>query len=901
MAFLRRLIAGLTALFRRHQLDQELDEELRAYLEESSDEKMRAGMPREDALRLARVQIGSLAAVKDHTRDVGWESRLESLWRDVRYAARRLRRSPAFAVVAVLTLALGIGANTAIFSAVDAIMLRRLPVDRPQELIALRTVYPNGVEPVFSYAAYRTFAADAADLVEAMAASTVRRAAVAIDGPPEPVDHQWVSGNYFSVLGVPAALGRTLLDSDDRRPSPEAVAVLSDACWRRRFGGDPAVVGRRVRLGGTAFTIVGVAPPGFSGESLGEAVDLWMPLTAQPGAPSWVWNGHSTTWLRILARRRPGVTLSQARTGLEQVYARIQNEVASGTDSPEFRAAVLGSRLSVSEASRGASRLRDNLSTPLLILMAIVGLVLLVACANVANLMLARAAASRREIAVSLALGAGRVRLLRQAITEAMLLAAFGGAGGLLLGAWARSVLESMISGALPISLDLALDMRVFAFAALVTCATAFVSGWLPALRATRIDPLGALRSGAGAPGRSSRAPLGRMLVVAQIVVSLVLLVAAGLFVRSLLELHRIETGFDPERVLLFRMTSPADDQPVSPEVRRELYRQFLARARSLTGVEGASASFSGVLARETWGNTIAVEGYAPPPGVTPRTLANAVTPGYFEVLRIAVLRGRGLSDRDHEAAPAVAVVNETFARHFFGEGEAVGRRVAFCSDAACASRKETMQIVGVVEDAKYTDLREDRRPMLYVPFTQIAQNLRELQVRTAGPPGALAATLYRELAAVDRRLAVVAMVEADDQVAASIVAERLVARLSATFGLLALALSGVGLYGLLAYVTTQRTGELGIRMALGADSREVRALVLRDTLRLLGLGLLIGIPAAVASARLVASQLYEVTPDDPAAWVLGVATLSIAALVAGYLPARRAARLDPSAALRAE
>jgi predicted permease len=902
MARLRRLIGGITALFRGRRADQELDEELRTYLETSIDEKLRAGMARGEAIRAARVEIGSLEAVKDYTRDVGWETRLESVWRDVRYAARTLRKAPAFTAVAVLTLALGIGANTAIFSAVNAIMLRQLPVERPEELISLAGVYPNGVEPVFSYAAYRRIVADGAHLVDAIAASTVRRDAITFDGPPEPVDLMWVSGNYFSTLGVSAAAGRTLLVSDDPSPPGEPVAVVSDAYWTRRLGRDPTVIGRSFRLKATTFIIVGIAPPGFSGDSAGEAVDLWMPLSAQPGAPAWLWSGHSTTWLRIVARRRAGVSLAQARAGLEPVYERIRDDIAAGTDSSEFRQSVLGSRLAVSEASRGSSRLRDNLSAPLLVLMAIVGLVLLVACANVANLMLARAATRRRETAVCLAIGAGRLRLVRQGMAEALLLAAFGGLGGLFLAIWGTSVLEALISGALPIALDVSPDARVLAFAVLTSCATAAVFGLLPALRATRIDPLGALKGG-GRPSRGrARIPLGRTLVVTQIAVSLVLLVAAGLFVRSLLELKDIEPGFDPDRVVLLRMTPPVDQQPVSVETKRNLYRQLLERAESVPGVEGASASFSGLLSADTWRNAITVEGFIPRAGVTPRTFANSITPRFFDVMGIAVLRGRGFTDGDHETAPKVAVVNEAFARQFFGSADPIGKRVGLCSSDPCGPpAKGMMEIVGVTEDTKYVDLREEKRSMLYIPFTQGEQNLSEIEVRTAGDPSAVAATIYRELAAVDRRLAIVAMIQARDRIDASLVAERIIAKLSAAFGFLALALAGVGLYGLIAYVTTQRTGEIGIRMALGAQRRDVRRLVLRDTLRLVALGAAIGIPAALGGARLLASQLYQVGPSDPVAVSLSVAALALVALVAGYLPARRATGVDPANALRAE
>lgn len=900
MAWLRRVLGAFDALVRKHRVEEELDEELRGYLEMSIEGKMRAGMPREHAIRAARIEMGSLEAVKDYTRDVTWETRLESLWRDVRYAMRTLRKSPAFTAVAALILALGVGANTAIFSVVNAIMLRSLPVERPAELISLATVYPDTVEPVFSYAAYRQFTVDGGRVVDAIAASSVRRDAITIDGPPEPVDYKWVSGNYFTTLGVAAAVGRTLLPSDDHPPRGEPVAVLSDAYWSRRFGRERSVIGRSFRFKTTAFTIVGVAPHRFLGETGGEAADIWMPLTTQPGAPPHVWTGHSNTWLAILGRLRPGITLAQARAGLEPVYDRIRTEVAAGTQSSEFRKSVLESRLAISEARGGSSRLRGPLAAPLLILQGIVGLVLVIACANVANLMLARAATRRRETAVSLALGAGRLRVVRQGLAEALLLAAVGGAGGLLLALWGSSVLVTLVSGALPISFDVRPDFRVLTFTLVVSSATAIAFGLLPALRAARVDPLPALKVSAGAGGGAGRLSLRRTLVVTQIAASLVLLVVAGLFVRSLMNLREIDMGFDPDRVLLFLMTPPSDQQSMSTKDKIEAYRRLLAQAETVPGVSAASASFSGLFTRGTWGNAIAIEGFVPRPGVTPRTFANAISPRYFDVMRIGVLAGRSFTEDDHDGAPKVAIVNQTFARQFLGEVHPIGKRVGLCSSDPCGA-PPMMEIVGVTQDAKYVSLREEKRPMLYVPFTQYDQNLRQIEVRTAGAPAAVAATLHRKLAAVDRRLAIVAMTELRDHVDASIVAERVIAKLSATFGLLALLLAAVGLYGVMAYVTTQRTGEIGIRMALGADACDVRWLVLRDTLTLILVGVVIGIPAALAGARLLASQLYEVAPNDPVAVSVGLVTLSLAALLAGYLPARRAAHVDPVAALRAE
>jgi len=901
MVKLRRVAAGLTGLLRRRRVEQELDEELQSYLESSVEAKIRSGMADEEARRRARAELGSIEAVKDHTRDVGWETTVEQVCRDVRYAARTLRKSPAFSTVVVLMLALGIGANTAIFSAVNAIMLRALAVERPNELVALTALYPDGAEP-FSYAAYRRIASDGASIVDVVAASTARRDALIVDGPPEVIDLKWVSGNYFTVLGLSTSAGRPLLVSDDVHPPGVAVAVISDAFWARRFGRDPAVIGRSVRLKGTAFVIAGVLRRGFASETPGETVDLWMPLAAQPNAPSWIWNGHSTTWLHLLARRRPGVGLAQARAALEPIYDRVRDDMAAATDSAEFRRSVLASRLSVSEASSGVSRLRDNLAAPLIILMAIVALVLLIACANIANLMLTRGVARRRATAVCLALGAGRLRLVRQGIIEALLLAVSGGAAGFLVAIWGASALSSLLSGVLPVVVDISPDRRVLVFAAVMSCVTAVVFGFLPTLSATQIDPFTVVKSGGGAGRAASRIPFGRTLVVTQISVSLVLLVTAGLFVRSLMKLKDVDLGFDPNEVVLFRVSIVADQQSLPIEARRQLYRQLLERAVNVPGVNGASASFPPLLSSETWRNVITVEGFTPPDGRTLRSFVNAVTPTYFDVMRISVRRGRSFTDNDRGPAANVAIVNESFARQFFGGEEPIGARVGLCSSETCGpSATRMMQIVGVTGDAKYSNLRDVAPPLLYIPFTQVERNLGEIQVRTTGDALVAASTLYRALADVDRRVAIVEMMTARDRVDASLATQNTVARVTSVFGLLALALAAVGLSGLVAYMTTQRRQEIGIRIALGASRRDVRRLVLGNTLRLVALGAVLGIPVALALAQLLSGLLYHVGPYDPIVLSLSLGVLASVALIAGYVPAERATHVDPIQALRVE
>ena len=582
-------------------------------------------------------------------------------------------------------------------------MLRPLPVPRPGDLVSLTTVYPNMSEPIFSYAAYQRFAADSASIGGIAAASSVRRDALVLDGMPEPVDCKWVSGNYFTTLEVPAAIGRTVLPSDDRLPSGDQVAVLNHAYWTRRFANDPLVVGRTFRLRGQPFTIVGVAPRGFFGETGGEAPDMWLPMTAQPSSPAWLWKGHSTTWLGLVVRLRPDVTRVQARTLLESSYDRVREEVASGTESPEFRKSVLESRLVIADAATGSARLRGELSAPLMILMGLVGLVLIIACANVANLMLARAEARRRETAVCLAIGAGRMRVVRQALAESLLLAAVGGLAGLLLARWASAALATMASGPLTLSIDTSPDGRVLAFTLFVSVLTAFVFGLAPALRAGRVDPLPALKSTGGPARGSGRVRLRRMLVITQVAVSLVLLVAAGLFARSLIKLQQIDVGFNPESVLLLDVTPPAGERPLDIEERRALYRSLLERAITVPGVHAASASVSGLFSRGVWRNAIDIEGFVPPPGVTLRSFANAVSPDYFEVMRMRVLRGRPFADTDRASTARVAIVNQTFANQFLGGADPIGRRVGLCSSVPCAGPGGgMMEIVGLVEDAKY-------------------------------------------------------------------------------------------------------------------------------------------------------------------------------------------------------
>lgn len=499
------------------------------------------------------------------------------------------------------------------------------------------------------------------------------------------------------------------------------------------------------------------------------------------------------------------------------------------------------------------------------------------------------------------AIGAGRARLVGQRLAESLILAAAGGIGGVLFASWAVSALATTLATVLPVSLDIRPDGRVLAFALGVSVATALACGLLPALHAARVDPLPALKAG-GQPGRDRR-PLGRALVVVQVAISLVLLVGAGLFVRSLANLERIDTGFDPSRVLLLGVSASAGTTPLTIDERRQLFEDLLMRADAVPGVAGASASSTGLWSGGAWRNAISIDGIQTERGVTLRSLANAVSPRYFEVMRLAILRGRSFTANDAAAAPRVALVSQTFARQYFGAATPLGRRIGLCSSVPCGElpAERRYEIVGVVEDAKYVDLTEEPTAMLYIPVAQAEQTIREVQIRTVDETSTIAAALHRTLSEGDRRLAVVTMTDAQAHVDRSLAAERLIARLSALFGALALAMAAVGLYGLVTCVTVQRTGEIGIRMALGASRADVRGLVLRDTVTLLAVGTAIGLPAAWLLSRLLDGQLHGVPSADPVSFVIGVATLGAAALVAGLVPAVRASRVDPVRALRSE
>ncbi len=866
----------------------------------------------------------------------------ETLGKDLRFAVRMLGKSRAVTAVAVLSLALGLGGVTALFSLIDVVMLRRLPVADPGRLVSFQLDGgPN--QDRFSYPMVR-YAREHGRALASLIAFTretllaVRVAGAAPEGaeqaasadgglapggaggPGGPVGEsasesatgQLVSGNFFAALGVRPAFGRLLGPEDERVEGGHPVAVLSHGYWRRRFASQPSVLGRVVTLNGAPFTVVGVAPPGFFGVLVGSAPDLFLPLMMQREIRyrnnasiyaqvdldrPWVAEPH-ISFLHLIGRLRPGVPPAQARAEMDLLFHQLTAGAFAGADDRETRDELLKTRVQVLPAERGVSRLRGAFGQPLLILMGAAALVLLIACANIANLLLARAAGRRREMAVRMSIGAPRGRLVRQLLTESVLLAAAGGACGLLVAFWGRRLLLGMAAiDPSTLALDGGLDLRMLGFSAAATLCTAVLFGVVPALQATRLAIGEHLKAGGrtlqGDGAGRSRLPLGKLLVIGQVGLSLLLLIGAGLFLRSLGNLGQLQTGFRRDHLLLARINPRllglSDPQLIG------LYDRLLDRAAALPGVRSASLSLFPLVGGSARTSSAQVPGYTPRRNESMEVQVMLVTPGYFDTVGMQLVEGRGIEPRDRAGSAAVAVINQAMARRFFPGGPAVGRRFGF------GRRADETLIVGVVRDARINSLREPAPPAAFEPVAQQVDALTDLEVRTAGDPAAVAPALRRAIHEVEPNLLITAIVPLAEQIDRSLGTDAAVARLTAIFGLLALTLAGIGLYGVMAYGVTRRTNEIGLRMALGAHRATVLGLVLREAMALTAIGIAIGLPAALAAAPLAKSQLFGLTAADPPTLGLSTFIMILVAAITGLLPAQRAASVDPMVALRAE
>ena len=906
MPALRRFAAGFIALFRRSRAEQELNTELQEFLDLAIEDKMRAGMSRESATRAARIELGSDAAVKDHVRDVGWENIVETTWQDVRYAARTLRRSPGFTTVTVLSLALGIGANTAIFSLINTLLLRSLPVSHPEELVELLSRYPG--EPrlsSFSWRHYEHFRDHNRSFSDLLAVSRSRFQVLGEGSEEETIDGEYVSGNFFTALGVRPALGRVIDAQDDRLDSATAAsAVVSWSYWTNRLHAERAIIGKAIVVNGVPAIVVGVAPQEFFGLQVGMTPNVWLPAAIEPiiQKPSRRMDG--SLGVGMLGRLRTGVTIEQALAEM-RVLDRYRLE-----DFAKSRSAAFARDFSIElePAAAGFAALRDRFATSLAVLMAMVALLLLIACTNIASMLLARGAARQHEMAVRVSLGAGRVRLVRHVLAESLLLSAMGALIGIALASvGAETLVRIMLSGReflrlqQRIVIDVQPDLQVLLFTAAVAVGTALLFGAAPAWHALTSAPASSLRVHGAAGETRSRRLFGKTLVVLQVAFSGVLLSAASLFVYHLSSLRNQDFGF--QRTSLLLMTLDTSKSGYAREQLFSPYQDLLGRLEGIPGVR--SVTLSGVTPISGAGASrfIRVEGFDEPADARRYVPLNWVGPRYFETFGTPLLAGREFAFADR-GRPPVAIVNQAMARHYFGDKSPIGGRFQFVgssnSGITGAPPDQMYEIVGVVGDAKYLDLRETPPRTIYLnAFQESRMPANRFALRTTGRPGAVASDVRRIVSEGMKTVAVSDMTTMDDLVDASIVPERVIAMLSSFFGGLGASLAALGLYGLLAYTVTRRTNEFGIRMALGAAKSDISRMVLRGALGLVCSGFVIGLPLAVLSRRAASRVVSDLRVDSMWPLVLATAAMLAIALVAAYVPARRAARVEPVEVLR--
>lgn len=913
---LKGLFSGLRALFQRETRNREIDEELRSFEEASIADKMRRGMSREEATRLARAETGSAETVRHKVWSAGWESVADSLAQDLRYGLRQILHTPGHSAVAILSLALGIGANTAIFTLMNDLLLRQLPVRDPQQLVSFGDGTSNGViessspgpYDIFPYEFYRRLSAQPNPPLEGMAAfcsfnlSVSVRTGEGAAGPATQAVSHLVSGNFFDVLGAQPMMGRALQPSDTAVEGGNPVAVISHNYWQQQLASDPQAVGRVMVINGTPFTIVGVMPPRFYGVDLNvPEPDLWVPITMQTQvmlSPTLL-KPDGMFWIHMAGRLRPGTGVAQAETWVSEQFRRFLVDRSGSSITADRRKAIAGTYIPLLPLGSGFSYIRLTYEKPLFVLMGMVGVVLLIACANLANLLLAKMAAREREFAARLALGSSRARIVRQILVETMLLAFAGGALGLALAYAGTITLIHFLAGNQNTALSAAPDFHVLAFTLAVSLATGFLFGIAPASRGSRSTVAGALnaqtRSVAGTTRRGRFLP--RALVAAQVTFSVVLVAMAGLLLRTLHNLASQDPGVDRAHVLI--VTTNLKFAGYQPMQVGALYDRILARIDALPGVKSAALSGAAPMQSGSWGSPITIAGRPVNPQEDVSTELNRVSAGYFETLGIPLLQGRTIGSQDTASALQAAVVNQTFVQRFFPKGDALGQTFTVADPAVHGS----WQIVGVVRDARYNSPGEEPRPFTYLSLPQLQGDdayAYVLQVRAAGDPRQIAGEVRSALAQIDPNLPVLieTMAETvDDQIRV----QAFISQLSAFFSLLALTLACLGLYGVMTYSVVRRTSEIGVRMALGASRRRVVWIVLRESLALLAIGLALGVPAALGASRLIRAGLFGVGPSDPATLLTATGSIALVIVAAACLPARRATKIDPMVALRYE
>jgi len=933
-----KLRLRLRTLFLRPRVEAELAAELSFHLDQMTDENIAAGMSAREARQAALRSFGGLTQIQERCREMRRTRIIDELTQDLRYAVRTLRMSPAFTIIAALSLALGIGANTAIFSLIQALLLRPLPgVHAPEQLVALGNPARTGSlsegnvrTDVFSYPLYeqvrdhnQSFSGLAASgrsnrLVVGTGSTTGSTTGSSGGGQPpggaETARGRIVSGNYFAVLGVHAFRGRTFTAAEDRVPGADPVVVMSHSYWTRRFAQDPAVIGRPITLNGSPFTVIGIMPPEFTGDVVGFPTDIWVPLmmqlqvtTGRPYLARW-----DTSWLLLLGRLKPGVSLERASAEMDSLVTRTVTAFAGskipreilpsemqddatqgGRNSPKTMHVQAGSGAS------GFSSLRPQFAQPLYILMIIVGLVLIVACANVANLLLERAMGRQKEIAVRLSVGAGRPRLIRQLLTESLLLSGLGGILGIVFALWAGPALLKLAGGSSPFALDLRPDLPILAFTAALALLTGVAFGLAPARRATRVDLASTLKENArsvvGSGKGAGRWPVAKLLVVGQFALSLLLLTCAGLFVRTLQNLERLDLGVDRDHILMLRVDPVAAGY--TGDRLMAFPARFLERMQAIPGASAVTYSENGIFSGTESDSSVSLEGVnSGKSGEEGLNIAyDRIGPDYFRSLRVTVLAGRDIGPLDRVGAPLVTVVNEALAKRYFPGVNPVGKHLTITGPPDVV-----YEIVGVAHDVRDHELRGVVPPRFYMAQAQSKEFISafNVEIRTE-EPGAITKTVRAAVQAYDPDLPLNELRPLNTIVDDSISHERLIAKLSAVFGLIALVLASIGLYGVVSYTISRRVNEIGIRMALGAQRNDVLSMVLRETMLLAMAGVAVGLLFALAAAKLVNNLLFGLSGHDPVTLAASTAILVVVALLAGAIPGARATRVSPTQALR--
>jgi predicted permease len=881
-------------LFRREKLSAEISRELDFHIAERTDALIASGIPRRDAEKQARRQFGAYALHKEDTWMTDLTTWIETLAADLRYALRGLRNSPGFAVVAILSLALGIGANTAIFTLIDAVMLRSLPVQHPEELIHVEIGKsgPDVTNPIWEELR------DHQSVFSGVMSWGYQPLNTNVRGESRFVGNTYVSGSYFSTLGVGPALGRVLAPRDDHRGCAP-VAVLSHAFWQKEYGGAPTAVGKNISLEGHSFEIVGVSRSGFSGLDVGQSVDVFTPLCSEAvmrGADSTL-DQRSNWWLSVIGRAKDGMTAAQAQARLEVLSPEVFNATVPSFWPAEGQKMYREYKFTAANAASGLSEARQKYGDALWMMMAAVGLVLLIACANVANLQLARAAARQREMAVRTALGAGRGRLIRQSLAESLLLSFLGATLGLLFAQWGSRLLTALLSNSHnKFVLDLAPDARILAFTAVSGTLTGVLFGLVPALRSSRVAPNAAMKAqGRGASDGPSRMLLSKSLVVAQVALSMILVAGAGLMLATFRNLTSLDPGFRADGVLLVNSNLSHTNLP--KEQQEGLRQDILRRLRAIPGVRSASFSMLTPVSGGGWSNEIKVDAQEKRPGREAMSFFNGLSDGYVETMGTVMVAGRDFTPRD---TTGVAIVNEAMAKRFFGNTNPIGHTF---SPSGGRSWDPPCEIIGIVRNAKYRNLRSDAPATAYIPLAQAdIPGVRPVafEIRVGGSLATIIPSIKEAVSAANPSVTI-EIIPFTEQLAASLTEEKMLATLSSFFGGLALLLAAIGLYGVLSYNVARRRNEIGIRMALGAEQARVLRMVLGEASWLAFIGLGLGIAGTLAATQVVKSFLYGLQPDDPPTLASAAAMLAAVGGLAAYLPARRAARVDPMTALRDE